>query len=330
MIKKILKKTVPQSIILFIRRLKLRPIIKRELKYERYMALHHSSQIVSNQSSALANLMVISHVLEKGITMPERRLGFGLDRVRDIIRCCNDCIKNYSANHIEVQSTLKDLEQYLSLHEKENYNLPKDIIDNILSLLKYKQTNTVPCFEISKDEYFKSTRDFREFAYQRRTVRWYSDEAIDHDRIIKAVELAKTAPSACNRQSTKVYIIENRKKKKQILSLQNGNRGFGDKADKILLLTTNMNYWGCKDLKDAYLDVGIFTQNLLYALHYYHIVACTLNANMNCDAKESLREIVGFTKAEIPVVFISIGNAPEYFQIAGSQRINTNQIYSFV
>ena len=44
------------------------------------------SRLIKTRESALAVLLVDSHVLEKGLTMPNRRLGFGQQRVRNIIK----------------------------------------------------------------------------------------------------------------------------------------------------------------------------------------------------------------------------------------------------
>ena len=288
------------------------------------------SNLIPNERSILAGLMVTSHVLEKGITMPNRRLGFGYDRVRYISRRCKSAIKLYSENHIEIQSTLKDLEQYLHIHIQENFQLPADIEKDIRELLNYKKTDTIACFESTPDKFFKSNADFREFAHSRHTVRWYSGERVDKDVLIEAIRLAQTAPSACNRQSTKVYIVDSGEKKEAVLRLQNGNRGFGHLADKILLVSSNMKFWSYNTRYMAYIDAGIFTQNLLYSLHYYKICACTLNANLSFQQRKELQNIIGYTDSEIPTVFISIGMAPEHFMVAGSQRINTDQIYTFV
>ena len=291
--------------------------------------LWYSSNI-KTQSSDLAHLLVTGHVLEKGITMPARRLGFGYDRVRSIIETCSKAICNYTNNHIEIQSAIKDLEQYQLIHHQAGYELPDDITTGIEQLLTQKTIDTQSCYEMTKEEYFKKTSDFFEFAHQRHSVRWYSEEKIEHDILMKAIELAQTSPSACNRQSTRVYIIETEEKKKQVCQLQNGNRGFGHLADKMLLITSDMKCWSYQYRTSAYLDAGIYTQNLLYALHYYHICACTLNAHLTIKKSCKLRKIVGYSESEIPIVFISIGYPTAVFQIAGSQRLYVKQNCKFV
>ena len=327
--KKILKKYIPHQIIILYRCFRAVCELLPDYIYWLKKDVWHSS-LIDNERSILAGLIIKSHVLEKGITMPKRRLGFGYDLVRKIIVKCTDAITIYSANHIEIQSALKDLEQYLQIHEENSYILPADIEKGIRELLKFKHTDTASCFKSTPEELFKKTSDFQEYAHSRHSVRWYSDENVEKEVLIKAIELAQTAPSACNRQSTKVYVIESSEKKKQVLKLQNGNRGFGHLANKILLITSDMKCWSYKHQSMALIDGGIFVQNLLYALHYYRICACTLNAGMAIKERKKLQEIVGFPSSEIPIVFITIGKAPDHFMIAGSQRLKVEDIYKFV
>lgn len=74
-----------------------------------------NSMLFRNEMSDMANLLIMGHVLEKGITMPDRRLGFGYERVRELITFLKEVISLYTANHTEVQAALSDLEQYDNL-----------------------------------------------------------------------------------------------------------------------------------------------------------------------------------------------------------------------
>lgn len=289
-----------------------------------------NSMLFRNEMSDMANLLIMGHVLEKGITMPDRRLGFGYERVRELITFLKEVISLYTANHTEVQAALSDLEQYDNLHKDNNFELPKDIQDGIDELKCFKTVDTSLCFKMTVDDYFKSVKDFSEFAHQRHSVRWYSDVPVPEETIIKSIELAQTAPSACNRQSSKVYILSSKEAKEVAIGIQNGNRGFGHLADKMLLITANMKCWGPEIRTSAFLDAGIFIMNLLYALHYNKVCACTLNAHMDKKQRKKLQQIIGYKDSEIPVAFISIGNPPKEFMIAGSQRVEVEQMFTIV
>lgn len=290
-------------------------------------SLLYSYSTLRDEVGDMAELLVAGHVLEKGITMPNRRLGFGYERVRSLIAKCRKNIAKYGPSHVEIQSAISDLEQYYLIHQQKQYQLPFDIVDGIDEILKYKQYETCQCFTSTPADYFKETNVFEEFARQRHSLRWFSNQELNDEDIIKAIRLAQTAPSACNRQSIKLYVVKDSEKKQAILRLQNGNRGFGCLADRIILVTSDMRSWNCRYPTAPYVDAGIFTMNLLYAFHYYKIGACTLNAHLTWCKKRKLKKIVGYSNPEIPVLFIAIGNVPPEFMVNGSQRVETSDIY---
>ena len=146
----------------------------------------------------------------------------------------------------------------------------------------------------------------------------------------KCVEIAMTAPSACNRQSVRVKIIDSQENKDFVLGLQNGNRGFGEFANKIILITSDQRCWSEKTRTSAYLDGGIFVMNLLYAFHSEKIAACTLNAHLTPKQIRLIHYKLNVSKAEIPIVFIAIGYAPNEFLVARSRRVNVDDIYKIL
>ena len=159
-----------------------------------------------------------------------------------------------------------------------------------------------------KKDFFASTNDFASFAESRHSIRWFSDELVNNDKLVAAIKLAQTAPSACNRQATKVKIITSEEGKRLCCSLQNGTRGFGEHADKWLLITTEVGAWSHMHHTSGILDGGIFIMNLLYALHYYGIVACPLNAHLNIKDRKNTAKKLGYSESETPIAFIVIGN----------------------
>lgn len=328
--KKYLRKLIPQSIYDWMKRMKYHKELNREDRYQNDKLLHFSSTFNNDRNCALATLTIVSHVLEKGITMPGRRYGFGYERVRDIVKRCNGIIKRYGADFVELQAALADLKQYLDIHKEARYELPKDISEDIEKLIRYLRIYDGNCFSTTKEDFFKTSHDFAEFAKSRHSVRWYADTPIDEDKLMAAISLAQTAPSACNRQATRIKIVSNPELKKLCYSMQNGNRGFGDKADKWLLITSELGDWSHNYRFDPYLDAGIFTMNLLYALHYYGIVACTLNAHLTIEQRDVLQKKLGYPESEVPVVFIAIGNPADEFMVPRSRHLGVESVVQII
>lgn len=322
-----LRKIAPEWAIHCFRILKNMPELNKEIRFIKNKIQQFSSTYVQNKHTSLAGLLVTSHVLEKGLTMPKMRLGFGYDRVRDIIKRLNVIIKKCDANYVEVQAALMDLKQYLDVHRVANFELPDDIRKGIENLVNKITIDDENCFAISKEDYFKPTSNFFEFANSRHSVRWFADTPVDEDKLLLAIKLAQTAPSACNRQATRVKIISSPEAKELCCLLQKGNRGFGDKADKWLLITTDLHDWSQSTaLSMGYIDAGIFTMNLLYSLHHYGFVACTLNAHLDIDKYKQLYDELNLPESELPVVFIVVGNPTDSFMIPKSRRLHLEDI----
>ena len=216
----------------------------------------------------LANrLLIMGHSVEKGITMPNRRYGFGYGVVRLLISLCQEYRAKYGSEKEAFQIALDDLREYLQIHQEANFELPEDIEEGIRKLMAFKTGTEVDCKMVTKEEFFAYS-DFASFAHSRHTSRWFSDEEISDDTIKSVIELANTAPSACNRQSVRVKCVSC-ERKNEILGLQNGNRGFGEKINKLLVVTFLQPSWEYDIQSAGYLDAGIYTMNILYALHYH-------------------------------------------------------------
>lgn len=319
----------PPPVLRLLRKVKMLLDMNKEWSYQKSMIKKHSHSFVSNKETELATLLITSHVIEKGITMPDRHMGFGYATVRDVIERCNRIISAWGAKHTELQAALADLRQYLEIHKEAGFSLPKDISEGIRLLLKHQETTGANCYNELSSDYFNSDINFPAFAKSRHSIRSFSGIAVDDKDLEAAIELAMTAPSACNRQATRVRIIRTDEKKRFLSSLQRGNRGFGDKADKWLLITSELGCWPHLNTSDPYLDAGIFTMNLLYALHYHKIAACTLNANLSPKEKARLQKVIGYPTSEIPIVFIAVGKPKEEFMIARSCRHKPYEIIHY-
>lgn len=293
--------------------------LKRSVKYS---MLYRGEEYLANR------LLIMGHSVEKGITMPNRRYGFGYGVVRLLISLCKEYQAMYGAEKDAFQIALDDLREYLQIHKEVNFELPKDIEGGITQLLAFKTGPNVDCNSVTNEEFFAYT-DFASFAHSRHTCRWFSDEEISDETIKSVIALANTAPSACNRQSVRVKCVSG-EKKNEILGMQNGNRGFGDHINKLLVVTFLQPAWEYDIQSAGYLDAGIYTMNILYALHYHKLCACTLNAHFEVKNISKVQQILNLSPWEVPTVFIGVGKPLEKMMIAKSERIDIGNVISFV
>ena len=150
------------------------------------------------------------------------------------------------------------------------------------------------------------------------------------DKLKASLSLAMNAPSTCNRQSQRSHLLQSEDSKKAVLSIQTGNRGFGEIADQFVLVTSDLRDWpGIHQRNAPYVDGGIFVMNLLYSLHYNGIATCTLNLYLNEEKTLILHDKLQIPKNEVPIALIAVGIPPEKFDLALSCRRQAEEIISY-
>lgn len=294
--------------------------------HDAYMYIKYSNGFFtgSTRQRLLDSLIVFYHPLEKGLTMPELRLGFGKDRILTVVGMINLYMKKWGDNNEVITDAIEVIKEYDQLHKKNNFELSENVqsaIDSLLNNYNNVEPSVQPLF--SKELFFSHTEAaFPEFAKSRRSIRNYDiNQSVPKELILKAIDLSRTSPSTCNRQSVRAHIVDNKGKVQKVLALQSGNRGFGHLVDKVILITSDIQSWNVPGERfSPYLDSGFFAMNLLYALHYYHIGACPLNWSENSDRNYKLHKLLNIPDNEIITMMISCGYPVEVFKVVRSKR----------
>ena len=265
--------------------------------------------------------------------MPNMRLGFGQQKLRDLITHCLNYISNYGLNEEQLTHAISVIHEYKDIHENNNYKLENETV-NLINLLFSKTQLSKGCSqkEIARDDYFKySNANFSDFSNSRSSVRNYTNQVVPINLIINSIDLAKNTPSACNRQCWRTYVFSEEHKLNEILVLQGGNRGFGHLADKLIIITAEVGvFLSISERNEAYIDGGMYAMNLLYALHHNKIAACILNCSHDVEKDKKMREICNIKDSEVFIAMISCGYIPEKLKVALSKRYsinNTNTVF---
>lgn len=297
--------------------------------YNKERFFKYSGAFRDSKVKNLSYLTWLYHVIEKGLAMPGMRYGFGHDKIVELFGLINENVKKYGMSK-PISDAVSVLKEYQRVHETAHFTLPDDIV-KILDMTSKMYSDIKPMhqMEVTREEYFSSIgKDFKEFSLSRHSVRNFSG-SISVEVIKKAIDLAHYCPSACNRQPVRVHVIADPKLKDECLKLQNGNRGFGHLADKLLIMTGDLStVLGGQEFFDLGNQVGIFTMNLCYALHYYKVAHCVLNWYAMPIQDKQLRKLVGIPDEETIFSFIICGDVPEKFKLVMSPRIPAEQIYT--
>lgn len=328
--KKIISKLIPASIRSSMNAYRLKKHRVTDLKDMLNWNFRSLLDNGDDSDSILKRILLRYHVIEKGLTMPERRNGFGKDVLMGLISDINTYIEKYGDKNEQILVAIGVVAEYLRVHEEQGFELDKEVQIKIQSLLREHPSPAIQQKEMDRVEYFSGIdKPFDIFSQSRHSLRHF-DGPVDIEKLKEALQLAQNAPSACNRQATRVRIISDKDVIAKIFSIHRGNRGFGHLADKLLVLSTDMRYWEIKTCFGGYVDGGIYAMNLLYALHFNKIGACPLNACFTPEDELKVRKIIAMPDNENFVLFIAIGGVPNHFSLANSHRYNSNDVVKYL
>ena len=333
LIKETIKKVLPESIFYFLKKLKYKRGLSKEYKYDFNRYLKYADSFLSfSEQTSLGSIIRNYHVVEKGLTMPEPRLGFGKELLLRLINECLIYITHYGDSNEQLKHAVHVIAEYEQFHHNRNFQLDDIVIEKI-NALRAIVTDFSPSNQrkISKETFFsEKNSSFPEFARSRSSVRNYALEDLPVERVLDAIELARTTPSACNRQCWRTYIFEEKELISKILLEQGGNRGFGHLANKLIVITAEVGvFTGPRERNEVYIDGGMYAMNLLYCMHYYEIVGCILNCSNDIQKDLRLRNLCKIKDSEVFIAMISCGLPADKFSVAISPRYtlgNTNQI----
>lgn len=259
------------------------------------------------------------HRIEKGLALPEPRLGFARDRMSSLFAKVADYETRFGPA-VATRGARSALESYIAYHaalginfsELEAHRIDASNIDNI-------PAGTI---NITRDEIVASTSiPYRQFVQSRFSVRNYTGEPVTEEEISEAVQLASRAPRVCNRGTTKVYAAYDRELKTRILSYQNGNVGFGHLAGAVLIITSDLRgFTDFGERNQCWVDGGLFTMSLVHALHAQALGTCLLNWSVSSSRDRRMRRAIGIPDSDAVITLMAVGRLPEQFKVAISPR----------
>ncbi|MDR6121169.1 nitroreductase [Bacillus sp. SLBN-46] len=276
-----------------------------------------------------ASLIFYYHKIEKGLSLPKPRIGFGKDNVDYLVSLLEEYYKKYGWDDIS-KVTLNTLYAYYYFNE-ENGLLMKDLFNRIECLNKAlpleSEFSVGGVQELSKADINKSYMNFKEFAYSRYSIRNFAPGEVSLDLIEEAINIAQKTPSVCNRQTSRVYVYNDEKLKREVLRYQNGNAGFGESASKILIVTSKIeNFMGVHERYQSYIDGGMYSMSLIYALHSLGLGTCPLNLAITEKVEKDLKKAANIGNSDVLIMMIAVGNLPEKLKVASSHRRNASEV----
>ncbi|CAN8142746.1 Nitroreductase [uncultured Thiomicrorhabdus sp.] len=270
------------------------------------------------------------HIVEKGLALPNPRPGFGFEKINILLTKGNFYKDKYGCSNL-TSAIANCLKSYLDFNAKVNFDLKDNYKTRIERfIIDCKSENPGGVKIISKEEMDeKRQASFSEFVKSRHSVRDFSDVPVSEESIISSIELAKFAPSVCNRQAWKAHVYSDKSKIVKLLEIQNGNGGFTDCVDTLIIVTGDIKGFSKYESNQIFVDGGLFSMNLMLALHHNGLGSCPLNTCFPYIVEKKVKNMAGIPEHERLVMMIAVGNLKDEYRVAISARKSNGELLEF-
>lgn len=324
--KKFIKKLIPNMLVKKISRYRVKKIAKLYYSIDRDRFINSAFTLVENKNRAnlKAKLNLHSHSIEKGLTNINFREGFGKNAYTNLIDTMFEYKNNsFDLTDLSYQNGLSVLNEYIEKHK--NSKIDTSFIKTNLENLRTKDIINLAGIEIKdKNKTLKQSKEnFESLAQSRYSVRDFSEERVDISKIYDSIKIASKTPSVCNRQPWHTYIIQNQDLIRDSLELQAGLPGQGNNTSYLLAITSDNNYLSSlHERNQGFIDGGMYSMSLLYALHFSGLAACALNNDFSLDVDKKMRKLLSIPNNQNFIMFIAVGNYTDIYKVPKSFREN--------
>ena len=276
-----------------------------------------------------ALVMLDAHKIEKGLAMPEPRKGFGKEVIARLRANVNDYECRHGKKDAMVTAARLVLAEYDDFNREGGHPIGTHANKISHSLHGRGPAGTEL---LSREDLFPcSTEAAIAFLKSRRSARQYNGRSLSEAEITTAIALAQCAPSVCNRQAARAYVSNDAAAMRDMLRLQNGNRGFGEQLGAVFLVVSDLRVFeNLGERNQGWIDGGIFAMSLVLGLHAQGIGSCMLNWSVNAAQDKIARRLLKIPQHEAIITMIGAGQVCDEIRVAASPRRPISDVLQWI
>ncbi len=290
--------------------------------WHRYATYSFALRTPVSRKQLQARLTMQYHAIEKGLALSVPRVGFGASRVEAFVANLRDYVARFGHDET-VRICVNVLRAYRDFNRPHGFSLRA--VEEILAGLSGADRACNVTVEggihtVEKtDLQARAKMSFEYLARSRHSIRHFSSEHVDLSVIENAIRVAQKTPSVCNRQSCRVHVFSHPEQMAQVFRHQNGNRGFGHQASKLLIVTSDLRCFSSPGERfQSWIDGGMFAMTLIYALHTAGLGSCALNWSATYDRDKAMRREANIPDHEVVMMMIAVGHLPSELRVTHS------------
>jgi nitroreductase len=268
-----------------------------------------ASPFAPGSMSSFYDIILLAHTVEKGLSQPSPRPGFGKLKIRKLLDLLH---RTYWSNSIlfAAEKSYGALLEYVSWNDQHGYNI-NDIRPLLISFFKRCEhehlhpNGGTKILDIKSVMHSQSAIDLLSCRFSGRI---YSPLLIDEKLLASIFLLAQRAPSQCNRQSVRVHCFRGKENVLPLLKLQRGAAGFDEFVPNLFVITSDMVAWsGANARNQAFVDGGLFSMQLALSCSALGLISCPLNLAISNLRELRIKHLAGIPQSERLIMMMSFG-----------------------
>jgi len=307
--------------------------IKRDYKHYK-----HVKEVCNGEEYSLnrleSDIIVLVHSIEKGLSIDNPRKGFGIAKIKKLLQLMNKFVEEKTAKEECILMAISALKEYFEFEDgikvdSQEYN------ENKNNYLLFLNNNNIALKDIDPSyggtilinhQIKYNEAALLDILNNRHSIRDFKDEPVSINSIKSAIEEAQHAPSACNRQAVRVYIICGKQKEK-LYGWLSGVGGFEKSTDKYLLITGKISAYNMMEFNQFIVSASIFAAYLTLTLQAKNIGACVIQRPLLYDDSWSnIAKEFDIPLDEQIVCAVGVGMLKDSYKVPRSHRYNIDKI----
>ena len=299
--------------------------------YCNYRRWNYNNPKVVTRAAQESKMLRQTHMIEKGMSLSEPRKGFGQQKIAVLFEMMDQYLKmGYPSDGMPFQDAILVLNAYVDMQKGLGYENAA-MVEKLKTYDTYRIDGLTAGIKYDTRANLMSNIDkpFPEFFYSRHSMRQFESKSINIEDVEKAIKIAQKAPTACNRQASKVYLYKDKATNDALGELIAGNTGFQQEVPNYLVVTADVSaFYDTFERNQVYVEAGLISMALVEALHYYGIGSCILQNGEYYKKNKKFKEICkNIPENERIILFVATGYYKNKFSYAMSLRKNVEDVF---
>lgn len=273
------------------------------------------------------NLAMAYHGLEKSLSYKKRNPKSGWSNAERVFLRLQKANSTCEFGYHDIAAS-QVLQKFLNLPGNIEEKRAKEMLDFIVQLNLVSDEKHGAIERSYQDSTLGKLENPEQFFLSRYSLREYKENGfVDDETVKRVVKMAMKTPSVCNRQEWHVYHTKDREIMNTALKYQNGNRPFGDKIPNLFIVCIDLKaFFGGSEHYQHWIDGGLFSMSLIYALHSLGIASCPLNWSQTPKADKAIRKVLQIKDNHTIMMMIGFGYPDTDNKVCSSTRRPVNEV----